>query len=77
MMKIMMSERGGTLFATDDRYWYESFLLNKKKKATQITYFRFPRISIDNGAMIAWTGLLAFRSTGKGADLKDTWCTQR
>ncbi|KAF2295917.1 hypothetical protein GH714_035108 [Hevea brasiliensis] len=36
MMKTMCSERGGTLYATDDRY------------------------CIDNGAMIAYTGLLAF-----------------
>jgi tRNA A37 threonylcarbamoyltransferase TsaD len=33
--------------------------------------------SIDNGAMIAWTGLLAYKTTGEGAALKDTWCTQR
>jgi len=36
MMRIMCSERGGRLFATDDRY------------------------CIDNGAMIAHTGLLAY-----------------
>ncbi|KAL9666559.1 hypothetical protein QQ045_000894 [Rhodiola kirilowii] len=36
MMRIMCSERGGKLFATDDRY------------------------CIDNGTMIAYTGLLAF-----------------
>ncbi|GAV85671.1 LOW QUALITY PROTEIN: Peptidase_M22 domain-containing protein, partial [Cephalotus follicularis] len=36
MMRIMCSEHGGRLFATDDRY------------------------CIDNGAMIAYTGLLAF-----------------
>ncbi|KAL6213851.1 hypothetical protein ACLB2K_013290 [Fragaria x ananassa] len=36
MMKTMCAERGGRLFATDDRY------------------------CIDNGAMIAYTGLLAF-----------------
>lgn len=24
MMKQMMAERGGTLFATDDRYWYDT-----------------------------------------------------
>lgn len=36
MMRTMCSERGGRLFATDDRY------------------------CIDNGAMIAYTGLLAF-----------------
>ena len=38
MMRVMCSERGGRLFATDDRY------------------------CIDNGALIAYTGLLAFCS---------------
>jgi len=47
-----MAERGGILFATDDRY------------------------CIDNGAMIAWTGLLAHTS-GVRTEMKDTWCTQR
>ncbi|KAJ8755303.1 hypothetical protein K2173_019101 [Erythroxylum novogranatense] len=37
MMRIMCGERGGTLYATDERY------------------------CIDNGAMIAYTGLIAFR----------------
>lgn len=37
MMHIMCQERGGKLFATDDRY------------------------CIDNGAMIAWTGLLMYK----------------
>ena len=36
MMRVMCSERGGKLYATDDRY------------------------CIDNGAMIAYTGLLAY-----------------
>eukprot|EP01025_Chloroclados_australasicus_P068076 TRINITY_DN9443_c0_g1_i1.p1 TRINITY_DN9443_c0_g1~~TRINITY_DN9443_c0_g1_i1.p1 ORF type:complete len:365 (-),score=34.61 TRINITY_DN9443_c0_g1_i1:135-1151(-) len=52
MMKIMVSERGGTLYATDDRY------------------------CIDNGAMIAWPGILAYKS-GQFTDFKDTFCTQR
>ena len=37
MMDIMAKERGGNLYATDDRY------------------------CIDNGAMIAWPGVLAFQ----------------
>ncbi len=52
MMRQMMSERGGTLHATDDRY------------------------CIDNGAMIAWTAMCAFRK-GVTTTLKDSWCTQR
>ena len=52
MMKIMASERGGMLYAIDERY------------------------CIDNGAMIAWPGLLAFKA-GQVTDLSDTTCTQR
>lgn len=51
-MEVMVKERGGHLYATDDRY------------------------CIDNGAMIAWPGLLTFK-TGGGFKLKDTTCTQR
>lgn len=52
MMKIMASERNGTVYAMDDRY------------------------CIDNGAMIAWTGLIAFQK-GVKMELQDTQCTQR
>lgn len=52
MMAVMVSERNGHLYATDDRY------------------------CIDNGAMIAWPGLLAFKS-GSATPLEETWCTQR
>lgn len=52
MMGVMVSERGGHLYATDDRY------------------------CIDNGAMIAWPGLLAFRR-GATTPLADSSCTQR
>eukprot|EP01114_Cavostelium_apophysatum_P022518 TRINITY_DN8177_c0_g1_i1.p1 TRINITY_DN8177_c0_g1~~TRINITY_DN8177_c0_g1_i1.p1 ORF type:complete len:346 (-),score=50.41 TRINITY_DN8177_c0_g1_i1:17-1024(-) len=34
------------------------------------------RYCIDNGAMIAWTGLLMFKH-GITTPLEDTWCTQR
>ena len=34
------------------------------------------RYCIDNGAMIAWTGLLMFKS-GITTSIKDSWCTQR
>ncbi|XP_074584788.1 uncharacterized protein LOC141840639 [Curcuma longa] len=52
MMRIMCSERGGKLFATDDRY------------------------CIDNGAMIAYTGLLAF-AHGMTTTLEESTFTQR
>ncbi|XP_078428163.1 actin-like ATPase superfamily protein [Wolffia australiana] len=52
MMRIMCSERGGRLFATDDRY------------------------CVDNGAMIAYTGLLAYQR-GITTPLEDTTFTQR
>ncbi|KAM3407800.1 hypothetical protein ACQJBY_001262 [Aegilops geniculata] len=52
MMRIMCSERGGRLFATDDRY------------------------CIDNGAMIAYTGLLAY-AHGVTTPLEDSTFTQR
>ena len=55
----MVHERGGRLYATDDRY------------------------CIDNGAMIAWPGLLALglgqaaELAGTTVGLADTTCTQR
>ena len=52
MMRIMVGERGGVLYAIDDRY------------------------CIDNGAMIAWPGLLAFKQ-GQTTPLEETTCTQR
>lgn len=58
MMGAMAAERGGRLYAMDDRY------------------------CVDNGAMIAWPGLLALKSGGagaggRGADLAATTVTQR
>ncbi|KAK3137316.1 hypothetical protein QOZ80_5BG0450740 [Eleusine coracana subsp. coracana] len=52
MMRIMCSERGGRLFAIDDRY------------------------CIDNGAMIAYTGLLAY-AHGSTTPLEESTFTQR
>lgn len=52
MMKQMLDERGGTLYAMDDRY------------------------CIDNGAMIAWTGMLALKHNIV-PPLSECWCTQR
>ncbi|TXG53911.1 hypothetical protein EZV62_019167 [Acer yangbiense] len=52
MMRTMCSERGGKLFATDDRY------------------------CIDNGAMIAYTGLLEF-AHGVSTPMEESTFTQR
>lgn len=52
MMEQMAAERGGRLYAMDDRY------------------------CIDNGAMIAYTGLLAF-AKGQTHALEETTVTQR
>lgn len=53
-MGVMVRERGGHLYATDERY------------------------CVDNGAMIAHTGLVQFRHGGcEGIELKDSTCTQR
>jgi len=53
MMRIMTSERGGTVCAMDD--WY----------------------CIDNGAMIAYAGLLEYKSKGHGTLFEKTTYTQR
>ena len=53
MMGAMAGERGGTLYAMDDRY------------------------CVDNGAMIAWPGLLALRSGQGGIGLSESTVTQR
>eukprot|EP00891_Asterochloris_glomerata_P003568 jgi/Astpho2/3568/fgenesh1_pm.00057_%23_12_t len=52
MMRVMVGERGGILYSTDERY------------------------CIDNGAMIAWPGLLALQA-GQTTPLQDATCTQR
>ncbi|CAL5414056.1 unnamed protein product [Camellia sinensis] len=52
MMRIMCSDRGGSLFTTDDMY------------------------CVDNGAMIVYTGLLAY-ANGMSTPLEDSTFTQR
>jgi N6-L-threonylcarbamoyladenine synthase len=52
MLEIMAKDRGGKLYATDERY------------------------TIDNGAMIAWTGLLQFKHNGP-TPFEETTVTQR
>ena len=54
MMDTMAKERGGKLYAMDERY------------------------CIDNGAMIAYTGLIEYLANGSvGVPLEQTTCTQR
>jgi N6-L-threonylcarbamoyladenine synthase len=53
MMGQMVQERGGYLFATDERF------------------------CIDNGLMIAQAGILDYKATGKGIELKESVCLQR
>lgn len=53
MLSIMAQERGGTLYATDDRY------------------------CVDNGAMVAWPGLLALGAGVPVPPLGETTVTQR
>ena len=53
MMQLMVEERGGVLYAMDDRY------------------------CVDNGAMIAYTGLLGFMCGEGIVDVADATCTQR
>jgi len=53
MMQTMVEERGGKLYAMDDRY------------------------CVDNGAMIAYTGLLGFMCGEGIVDVADATCTQR
>jgi len=52
MIKIMADERGGHIYAMDERY------------------------CVDNGAMIAWPGLLAFEQ-GDTIPVSESSCTQR
>jgi N6-L-threonylcarbamoyladenine synthase len=69
MMGIMAEERGGKVFATDER--------------SVVFVFQLPSAAelgcsfcIDNGIMIAQAGLLSFRM-GQTTTLKDSTCTQR
>lgn len=53
MLRVMATERGGHLYATDDRY------------------------CVDNGAMVAWPGLLALKAGVPVPRLEETTVTQR
>ncbi|KAI9850680.1 MAG: putative tRNA threonylcarbamoyladenosine biosynthesis protein kae1 [Thelocarpon superellum] len=69
MMGLMARDRGGSVFATDERY--ASVVMDK-----QFTGSQEGRFCIDNGIMIAHAGLLAYQ-TGYRTPLEDSTCTQR
>lgn len=68
MMGVMARERGGQVFATDEKYD------NYTREWTRLMDCR--RFCIDNGIMIAQAGLLSFRM-GFQTPLSKSTCTQR
>lgn len=70
MMGIMAKERGGAVFATDER-----LLLSVLPSILFKTDFRF-RFCIDNGIMIAHAGLLSYRM-GYTTPIEEAVITQR
>ena len=88
MMEIMVGERGGSIFATDERFvfsFFLSFLLLLLRRpvcglitppCTDVTTSFVHRFCIDNGIMIAHAGLLSYRM-GYETPLGKTSCTQR
>jgi N6-L-threonylcarbamoyladenine synthase len=69
MMGIMAEERGGKVFATDERW-----VLTLPRPFVQILWRG--RFCIDNGIMIAQAGLLSYRMGSQTPIAKST-CTQR
>jgi hypothetical protein len=69
MMGIMTQERGGLVFATDERFVFEALM-------TWSSYSRTRSFCIDNGIMIAQAGLLSYRM-GFQTPLAKSTCTQR
>lgn len=72
MMKEMVQQRGGTVYGMDDRYMsvHKWIFINIIALLLNIRY------CIDNGAMIAWAGMEAFK-TQPPTPFEETWCTQR
>lgn len=73
MMGIMAQERGGQVFATDERF---VMIVCRVRFDTDLTYPVFDRFCIDNGIMIAQAGLLSYRM-GQSTPLAQSTCTQR
>ena len=69
MMGIMAKERGGQVFATDERSVH---LQSRSRPALTLS----TRFCIDNGIMIAQAGLLSYRM-GFQTPLTKSQCTQR
>jgi len=69
-MGIMAKERGGQVFATDERLVHFCFF------AQSVLTWLANRFCIDNGIMIAQAGLLSFRM-GHQTVLAKSTCTQR
>lgn len=69
MMGIMAQERGGLVFATDERLVFEA-------PVTWSSYLQTRSFCIDNGIMIAQAGLLSYRM-GFQTPLAKSTCTQR
>lgn len=73
MMGIMAAERGGSVFATDERFVFPPLLPTLRNLGLIFNEHRF---CIDNGIMIAHAGLLSYRM-GYTTPLEETECTQR
>ncbi len=73
MMNVMVNERGGHLFATDERYCIDNGAMIAQAG-------KFIRGSISGLYLyklnLYLKGMLAFNS-GQITPLEDTWCTQR
>ena len=73
MMGIMAEERGGKVFATDER-WVSVFSVTLN--CSRSNGSSWGRFCIDNGIMIAQAGLLSYRM-GFQTPLAKSTCTQR
>ena len=78
MMGVMARERGGNVFATDERYAVFSAIIIAffGIESDVLRPLTVPRFCIDNGIMIAQAGLLSFRM-GFETPLTKSTCTQR
>ena len=81
-MGVMARERGGNVFATDERCESASVNVHCKGSFSQHSVWRFTfvvlssRFCIDNGIMIAQAGLLSYRM-GYETPLAKSTCKQR
>ena len=73
-MGVMARERGGNVFATDERYVTHLPIRLASLFISEAVHVH--RFCIDNGIMIAHAGLLAYE-TGFQTPLEESTCTQR